>query len=212
MRLCYKKSVSKRIPHILLSFWFHPPHCLSVLTLFSVSLSSRCVEGKCCSCLSSGRCFEGFHANQRYERMVCLVIQVPCKRSSSYSSTCRQIQRRVGGGGGGGTGANVFCFLSSVPLLPPATMAVFVSYMSYIYSFFSNSVSPVRACLSIWLEKFRGIPKEDDRGPLSIQSSLGVGGGGEWYGRMVSEPDTWFSPGSPRLSYKHRRNNKWNGK
>ncbi len=34
------------------------------------------------------------------------------------------------------------------------------------------TVSPVRACLIIWRERFRGSQKEDDRGPLSIQSSL----------------------------------------
>jgi hypothetical protein len=32
------------------------------------------------------------------------------------------------------------------------------------------TVSPVRACLSKWLERFRKTQKEDDRGPLSIQS------------------------------------------
>ncbi len=37
---------------------------------------------------------------------------------------------------------------------------------------FSNTVSPVRACLIIWCERFRWTQKEDDRGPLSIQSSL----------------------------------------
>ncbi len=36
----------------------------------------------------------------------------------------------------------------------------------------TNTVSPVRACVSIWLERFRGTQKEDDRGPLSINSSL----------------------------------------
>ncbi len=50
-------------------------------------------------------------------------------------------------------GANVFCFLSSLPLLPPAT------------------VSPVRACLSMWLERFRGSQKEDELWPLSSQFS-----------------------------------------
>ncbi len=36
----------------------------------------------------------------------------------------------------------------------------------------SNIVSPVRACLIIWWERFRGTQKEDDRGPLGIQSSV----------------------------------------
>jgi hypothetical protein len=39
----------------------------------------------------------------------------------------------------------------------------------------TNTVSPVRACLIIWLERFRGSQNEDDRGPFSIQSSLGWG-------------------------------------
>jgi hypothetical protein len=36
----------------------------------------------------------------------------------------------------------------------------------------TNTVSPVRACLSIQLERFRRAQKEDDRGPLRIKSSL----------------------------------------
>jgi hypothetical protein len=43
-------------------------------------------------------------------------------------------------------GANVFCFPSSLPLLLPATTAVFGSYLSSLFS--SNTVSPVRACQS----------------------------------------------------------------
>ncbi len=35
-----------------------------------------------------------------------------------------------------------------------------------------DTVSQVRACLSIWWERFRGTQKEDDRGPLIIQCSL----------------------------------------
>ncbi len=63
-------------------------------------------------------------------------------------------------------GANVFCFLSSLPLLPPATTAVFVSYLSSLY-ILTNTVSRVRACLSIWSERFYGSQKEDETGPLS---------------------------------------------
>ncbi len=37
---------------------------------------------------------------------------------------------------------------------------------------FTNAVSPVRACLSICLGRFRGTQKEDERGPLSMQTSL----------------------------------------
>ncbi len=36
----------------------------------------------------------------------------------------------------------------------------------------TNTVSPVRAYISIWCERFHGTQKEDDRGPLSFQSSL----------------------------------------
>jgi hypothetical protein len=62
--------------------------------------------------------------------------------------------------------ANVFCFLSSLSLLPPATTTVFGSYLSSLYSK-PNTASPVWICL---LERFRGSQKQDDRGPLSIQS------------------------------------------
>ncbi len=33
---------------------------------------------------------------------------------------------------------------------------------------FTNNVSWVRACLSIWLERFRGSQKEDERGPFRL--------------------------------------------
>ncbi len=36
----------------------------------------------------------------------------------------------------------------------------------------TNTVSSMRAGLIIWWERFRGTQKEDDRGPLSIQSSV----------------------------------------
>jgi hypothetical protein len=42
-----------------------------------------------------------------------------------------------------------------------------------IFLLLTNTVPvPVRACLSIWLERFRGAQKENDGAPLSIQSSL----------------------------------------
>ncbi len=44
-------------------------------------------------------------------------------------------------------GTNVFCFLSSLPLLPRATTTVFGSYLSSLL--LANTVSSVRACLSI---------------------------------------------------------------
>jgi hypothetical protein len=41
-----------------------------------------------------------------------------------------------------------------------------------LYCTLNNTVSPVRSCLSIGLERFRESLKEDERGPLSIKSSL----------------------------------------
>jgi hypothetical protein len=57
------------------------------------------------------------------------------------------------------------CILFSVVFSPspPATTAVFG---------LTNTVSPMRVCLTIWWESFRGNQKEDDCGPHSIQSSL----------------------------------------
>ncbi len=43
-----------------------------------------------------------------------------------------------------------------------ATAAVFASYLSSLY-ILTNTVSPIRACLSIWLERLRGSQKEDER-------------------------------------------------
>jgi hypothetical protein len=48
---------------------------------------------------------------------------------------------------------NVFCFLSSLPLLFPATIAVFGSYL------LTNTESPARACLSIYWRGFVGAQK-----------------------------------------------------
>jgi hypothetical protein len=48
-----------------------------------------------------------------------------------------------------GNGTNVLCFLSSLPLLPPATTVVFGSYLPVISLFLTNIVSSVRACLII---------------------------------------------------------------
>ncbi len=69
--------------------------------------------------------------------------------------------------------------------------------LSVISLLFTNTVvSPVRACLSIWLERFRGSQKEDERRPHNIQSSLCVNisyptqlrevGGGYVDNKMVS--------------------------
>ncbi len=57
------------------------------------------------------------------------------------------------------------CILFSVVFTPspPATTAVFG---------LTNTVSPMRVCFAIWWESFRWTQKEDDCGPLSIQSSL----------------------------------------
>ncbi len=65
-------------------------------------------------------------------------------------------------------GANLFYFLSSLPF-PPATTLVFGSYPSSLCS--NYTISPARACLSIWLERFLG-SHQDVRGPFSIRLSL----------------------------------------
>ncbi len=53
-------------------------------------------------------------------------------------------------------GANVFCFLSSLPLLPPFYHSSVRLLSLY---FLTSNVSLVRACLSMWLERFRGSQK-----------------------------------------------------
>jgi hypothetical protein len=63
-------------------------------------------------------------------------------------------------------GANVLCFLSSLLLY-------FWVLLPVISLLLINTVSPLRACLIIRWERFRGTQKEDDRGPLGIQSSVG---------------------------------------
>jgi hypothetical protein len=46
---------------------------------------------------------------------------------------------------------------------------VFGSYLSIVISLLlTNTVSPVSACLSIWLEMFSGSQKEDERGTPSM--------------------------------------------
>jgi hypothetical protein len=67
-------------------------------------------------------------------------------------------------------GGNVFCFLSS--LSPPPPSHPDSVWLPVISPLLINTVSPVRACLSIWLERFRGSQKEDERGALSIHSSM----------------------------------------
>ncbi len=56
----------------------------------------------------------------------------------------------------------IFYFLSSLPLLPPATTAGFW-VLPVISLLLTNTVSPLRACLCliIWWERFRGTQKED---------------------------------------------------
>ncbi len=66
-------------------------------------------------------------------------------------------------------GANVFCFLSSLPL-PSHQGSVWL--LPNISLLITNTVSPLLACLSIWLERFHGNQKEDECGPLCINSSM----------------------------------------
>jgi len=66
-------------------------------------------------------------------------------------------------------------FLSSLPSFPSldtTTTAVF-GFQPVIALLLINTVA-VRACLSMWLERFRGSQKEDERGPFSIQILSGT--------------------------------------
>jgi hypothetical protein len=63
----------------------------------------------------------------------------------------------------------IFCCLYPSP--PPRHHGS-VWVLPVISLLLANTVSPVRACLIIWWERFRGTQKADDRGPLSIPSSL----------------------------------------
>jgi hypothetical protein len=73
----------------------------------------------------------------------------------------------LGPGGGGETnGANVFCFLSPLPLHSLSRHGR-VRVLSVIYS----QLTLYHRC--VLAKSFSGDPKKDDRGPLSIQSSLG---------------------------------------
>ncbi len=64
---------------------------------------------------------------------------------------------------------NVFCFLSSLPLLLPATTAVFGSSLSSVYS----KLTLVRRCGLAYQYDWRGFVGPKKCGPLSIiQSSL----------------------------------------
>ncbi len=60
--------------------------------------------------------------------------------------------------------ANLFTFLSSLPLLrqPPRQC---LSPTCYLFTF---NLHCIATCLSIWSERFRGMIKEDEHGPLSI--------------------------------------------
>jgi hypothetical protein len=60
----------------------------------------------------------------------------------------------------------VFCRLYPCSSQPPNGSV-------WVLPVLSNTVlPPVRACITILWERFRGTPKKDDRGPPSIQSSL----------------------------------------
>jgi hypothetical protein len=64
----------------------------------------------------------------------------------------------------------VFCRLYSSSPRPPSS----VWLLHVISLLITNTVSLVRACLSIRLERFPGTQKEDDRGPLIFNSSMGA--------------------------------------
>ncbi len=69
------------------------------------------------------------------------------------------------------TGPLYFVFCRLYPFSPQLPGHCFV--LPVISLLLTNIVSPpvrLRACLSSWLERFRGTQKEDERGPLSIHS------------------------------------------
>ncbi len=62
------------------------------------------------------------------------------------------------------------CILFSVVFTPPPPSHHGSVWLLLVISLLlTNTVSPVRAYQSIWLERFRRCQKEDERGPLSIQ-------------------------------------------
>ncbi len=62
------------------------------------------------------------------------------------------------------TGPMYFVFCRLYPCPPSHRGSVWP--LLIISLLLTNTVSAVRACLSIWLERFRGTQKEDQRGPL----------------------------------------------
>ncbi len=69
------------------------------------------------------------------------------------------------------TGPMYFVFCRLYPFSHQTLCHVWV-LPAVISLLLTNTISPVRACLIMWWEKFRGSQKEDDCGPLSIQSYL----------------------------------------
>jgi hypothetical protein len=76
-------------------------------------------------------------------------------------------------GGRTADGANLFVFCRLNPFSPQPPRQCLGPSCPVISLLLTNTVSPVRACLIILWERFRGTQKEDDSGPLGIQSSLG---------------------------------------
>ncbi len=63
------------------------------------------------------------------------------------------------------------CILFSVVFTPPPTSHHGKFWLPHVISpVVTNTGSPVGACQSIWLDRFLGTQKEDERGPLSIQT------------------------------------------
>ncbi len=83
-------------------------------------------------------------------------------------------------------GANVFCFLYSFSPQPPRQCLGPPCHLSIVL--------PMLACLIIWSERFRGIQKEDDRGPLSIQFTLIQCISSVTHQQLIVTPQHSFSP------------------
>ncbi len=90
----------------------------------------------------------------------------------------------------GSTGPMYFIFRHLYPFSPSHQGSVWV--LPAISLLLKNTVSPVRACPIIWLERFRGTQKDDDRGPFSIQSSLAFIQGWRWRCFKVEYRQNWY--------------------
>ncbi len=99
----------------------------------------------------------------------------PCNPKDELRDTC-------------GDGQRDQCILFSVVFTPTC----------HLSTLNEHCIAGVGFCLIIWWKRFCGTQKEDDRGPLSIQSSLGLG---------VPNPASPFPLLTAQLHLNHRSGN-----